>query len=249
MQPEQYPLMRQEEERHWWYRGNRYIARRLLARWRPVRCEWRLDAGCGTGKNLEALAGFGEPIGIDYMPAALAFSRERGFERLARASVAELPLATASVDVVTCFEVLCHGGVPDWQAAIREYARVLRPGGIVMLREPAFSFLAGSHDRVVHGMRRYRRREFRAAVEAAGLEVVRCSYQNLCTFFPALVIRTWQRWFKREEAAGAHSADFHKGSPALGSLLHAWLAFEGWLLQYVRLPLGSSVLCVARKRA
>jgi hypothetical protein len=75
--------------------------------------------------------------------------------------------------------------------------------------------------------------------------VLRCSYQNLVTFAPALLLRTWQRM--RGAATAAPKADFHHGSGPVGALLATWLACEGWLLQYTRLPIGSSVLCIARK--
>jgi len=247
VQAEQYALMRQQEEGHWWYRGNRAAARRLLrhfCRELPAR---RLDAGCGTGKNLEALSGFGEPFGVDFDQQAIAFSRGRGFRHLARGSITALPLADASMDLVTCFEVLYHRGVGDWQQALAEFHRVLRPGGTALLREPAFPALRGSHDVVVHGSHRFRRHEFRAGVERAGFTVLRCSYQNMVTFLPALLIRSWQRW--RRTPVGEETADFGKGAGIAGALCSRWLGFEGALLQFTRLPFGSSVVCVARKRA
>ncbi|MBM3991525.1 MAG: class I SAM-dependent methyltransferase [Planctomycetes bacterium] len=245
MQPEQYPLMRAEEERHWWYRGNRSVVRALLGRFAPRGARLRLDAGCGTGKNLDAFADFGASFGIDCDGAAVRFSRERGCPRVARASVTALPFADASFDVVTCFEVLHSDSIADWQAVLGELSRVLRPDGVLVLREPAFMALFGSHDVVVHTARRFRRRPLRAAVSAAGLCVERCSYQNTVTFFPALAIRSFQRF--RGLQGRTHVADFAKGDTVLGPLLAAWLRFEGWWLARARLPFGSSVLCVARK--
>jgi SAM-dependent methyltransferase len=245
VQPEQYPLMAAQEERHWWYRGNRAVVQRLLRRWCRPGARLRLDAGCGTGKNLDAFADFGAAVGVDCADAALAGCRARGCTRLLRASVTALPLRGDCFDVVTCFEVLYHRAVGDWQAAIAEFHRVLRPGGLAILREPAFALLRGSHDAAVHAVHRFRRRELRAAVEAAGFEVLRCSYQNLLTFLPALLVRSWQR---RRGTAGEPVADFGRGDGALGGLAAAWLALEGIWLQFARLPLGSSVLCVARKR-
>jgi hypothetical protein len=106
--------------------------------------------------------------------------------------------------------------------------------------------LYGSHDVVVHTARRFRRAPFRRAVVAAGVEVLRSSYQNVVTFFPALAVRTLQRW--RGLDRGRHVADFDKGETPLAGLLAAWLRLEGWWLQRAGLPFGSSVLCVARKR-
>jgi ubiquinone/menaquinone biosynthesis C-methylase UbiE len=243
MQHDQYALMRAEEEAHWWYRGNRTVVRALLARALPGGGRRWLDAGCGTGKNLEAFAHCGEAVGIDFNEQAVRFSAGRGHRRVARASVRELPFADASFDLVTCFEVLNCRGVEPVPDALAEFARVLRPGGVALLREPAFPFLSGSHDVAVHTRERFRRRPFAAMVRAAGLTVETSTYQNLVTFFPALLIRPLQRWRRPQQA----KADFDRAPRFLHGLLAAALGAERALLRVAPLPFGSSLLCVARK--
>lgn len=255
MQPEQYAKMRSEEERHWWYRGNRRMVVALLRGRLPKgRVPRWLDVACGTGGNLaepeRVLGCAARTCGLDLEPAALEMTRSRGVPHVVRASLDALPFGGGAFDVVTCFEALYHEAVRDWRAAIAGFARVLAPGGLLLLREPAFEALRGSHDVVVRGARRFRRRELADAVRGAGLDVVRCSYQNLVTFLPALVIRTWQR--RRGLASSAdHAADFDTGGGGgpIASLLAASLACEGHLLRVLPLPFGSSVVCLGRRPA
>lgn len=249
MQSDHYDAMRATEDAHWWYRGNRTIVRALLARALRARGDGAplrtLDAGCGTGRNLVWHAELGEAHGLDLEPKALAHCRRRGHERLVRGSLTAPPFAEASFDLVTCFEVLYHQAIDDWRAAITGLARLVRPGGVLLLREPAFPFLFGDHDRVVHGARRFRRLEFRLAVEAAGLQVERCSYQNVVTFVPALLLRSLQR-LRGTKASSAHG-DLKHDASLLGSLLAGVLGAERHWLRFANLPFGSSLLCLARR--
>ena len=86
-----------------------------------------LDAGCGTGSNLDELAAFGRATGVDLSAEALRFCRTRGVSA-ARAGLLALPFPDGTFDGVTSFDVVYHGWVKDDRAAVREMARVLRPG-------------------------------------------------------------------------------------------------------------------------
>ena len=89
-----------------------------------------LEVGCGTGLILHRTARFARrAIGIDLSGGMLMKAQQRGL-RVAQASATALPLATASVDVAYSFKVLAH--IPDIQGALREMARVVRPGGWVL---------------------------------------------------------------------------------------------------------------------
>lgn len=89
-----------------------------------------LEVGCGTGLILERVAGFARTArGIDLSAGMLARARARGLA-VAQASATKLPIASASVDVAYSFKVLSH--IPDVGAALREMARVVRPGGWVI---------------------------------------------------------------------------------------------------------------------
>jgi SAM-dependent methyltransferase len=97
-----------------------------------------LDAGCGTGYGTAILAG-SKPRrllafdiaqeAVDATQAAVGDAAEVGL-----GDVGDLPIADDSVDVVVCFEVIEH--VEQREDAVREFARVLRPGGVLLISSP-----------------------------------------------------------------------------------------------------------------
>jgi 2-polyprenyl-3-methyl-5-hydroxy-6-metoxy-1,4-benzoquinol methylase len=101
-----------------------------------------LDAGCARGRQMRALAESGaELIGVDLTERFLRDARPL---HVACGSISALPLADASFDAVVCMEALEH--VPDTRAAIREFARVLRPGGQLVIVDKSWS---GVHPRTL----------------------------------------------------------------------------------------------------
>lgn len=97
---------------------------------------WSLEVGCGSGhlSTLLSQSGF-RTILLDYSPAALACARNsfrksqaRHAKTFLRADAFALPIADSSVDVVVSGGVIEHFRDPI--SAIREMARVLRPGGL-----------------------------------------------------------------------------------------------------------------------
>ncbi len=89
-----------------------------------------VEVGCGTGLILDRVARFTTHAhGIDLSAGMLARAAQRGLT-VSQASATALPLANASVDVAYSFKVLAH--IPDIAGAMREMARVVRPGGYVI---------------------------------------------------------------------------------------------------------------------
>ena len=86
-----------------------------------------LEVGCGTGmilKEIDAMAT--RAVGIDISPGMLEQARARGLD-VVEGTATDLPFADESFDAVYSFKVLAH--VEEIQTAMREVARVLRPGG------------------------------------------------------------------------------------------------------------------------
>jgi ubiquinone/menaquinone biosynthesis C-methylase UbiE len=94
-----------------------------------------LDAACGTGRFAEFLARRGHRvIGVDSSPHMLAHARRRVPDgEFHVAELDQLPLADDSVDVIVCALALVH--VPRLQPALAEFARVLRPGGDLVISD------------------------------------------------------------------------------------------------------------------
>jgi SAM-dependent methyltransferase len=94
-----------------------------------------LDAACGTGRFAEYLCARGHRVvGIDSSPAMLARARERVPAAAFRAGdLHDLPLGEAAVDLVVCALALSH--VPALEPTMAEFARVLRPGGHLVISD------------------------------------------------------------------------------------------------------------------
>ena len=94
-----------------------------------------LDAACGTGRFAEFLARRGhQVIGVDSSPDMLAHARRRVPDgEFHLAELDRLPLPDDSADVIVCALALVH--VPRLQPVLAEFARVLRPGGDLVISD------------------------------------------------------------------------------------------------------------------
>lgn len=236
------------EDRHFWFRGLRRSAQVMLdaAVTAPgARPMHRIvDCGSGTGRNLDWLRAYGDPVGVELSPTGLSVARARG-RRVVRGTVASLPIASASVDLATSFDVLYC--LPDEveRAALAEMVRVLKPGGLALINVAALDILQGSHSTLTRELRRYTPARLRGRLAAAGLKVQRLSYTNCSTFPLTLAVRVFDRWTGR--ATQASDADLRVPSAPVNTTLNLALAAEAHLMRYVNLPIGTSLLCLARK--
>ena len=246
MERAEYEVMAAVEGQHWWYGGMRAITAAILDAVYSERRDLQiLDAGCGTGGNGLFLRRYGWVVGIDLAPEAISLGGPRLPGRLARGSVLDIPFADASFDLVTSFDVLYHRAVPNEERALGEMWRVLRPGGRLLIRVPAYEFLRGKHDRAVHTRRRYTAGQAQALLQAGGFTVERHSYINSLLFPLPLAQRLLESALPELER---RESDLTLPAPLLNEALRWPMAAEAaWLARGRSFPIGLSVVCLARK--
>jgi SAM-dependent methyltransferase len=237
------------EARHFWFRGFRLFVTPFLRQATEGLSAVRiLDCGCGTGANLELLKAFGQPFGFDLTESGLRYGLAAGRRRLVRASVDAVPFPDRAFDLVTSFDVLY--GVPEVveKAAVSEMFRVLRPGGYALVNVAALDMLRGDHSVLGREIRRYDRASLRQLLGAHGFTVVRITYTNAVLFLPMLAVRTWQRR-RGLRPEGDAVQDISVPAAPVNLALTAALRVESWWLRLLNSPIGSSLLCLARKPA
>jgi SAM-dependent methyltransferase len=243
MEEAEYAKLADTDDRMWYFRGlHALIERELVAGLGQGSRSAILDAGCGAGGLIRRLSDrrpHWRWSGLDLSPAACGLARKRTGVEVVEASVEALPFADESLDAVVSADVLYH--VDDDLAALREFYRVLRPGGWVVLNVPAYSWLWSYHDVAVHGRRRYTRGQMLDRLTAAGFESLRGTYWNTL-LFPLAVMR------RKLLPAPRSGSDVRLYSPPMEWVGNAALTVERcWLRAFGRLPFGLSVFAAARK--
>ncbi len=242
MNLEEYAIMYDVEDDHWWYRTLRGILSNALRNAGLGPGSKILDVGCGTGANLAMLPKETQAVGIDFAPAAVHFCRQRGLHYTAAASALALPFADASFDAAFSCDVFCHKSIPNPVDALRETTRVLRPGGYVFLNLPAYPWLMSSHDAAVHTGQRFTRPQISQILRTCGLEAMKLTYWNTILFPAILPIRLWHKKFPPERS------DLGDAVPsALNAAFTSLLRIEQALLRATSFPFGLSVFAVARR--
>jgi SAM-dependent methyltransferase len=231
------------QKQHWWYAARRTILQRVLERVvrEGVPSGTLYDLGCGVGANLPVLEKFGPTVGVDFSPEAVAFCHEQGFVGARQADLNSLEgLDDDSGSIIVLADVIEH--LDDEALCLHAAHRALAPGGALIVTVPAFMFLWGPSDEIVHHRRRYTAAQLRRVIEPL-FEIEHLTYFNMLLFGLVSVGRLVERVLKRGGDEGA-------GIPGQGvnTLLRNIFAAEAHAVTKARLPFGVSILCIARKR-
>jgi SAM-dependent methyltransferase len=234
------------EDAYWWYVGMRRICDTLLKRDLSANNTAGLrilDAGAGTGGSLQLLERYGAVTAFDFAPLAAEMYARREKGRVCVASIDAIPFADNTFDLVTSFDVVCQLDQAQEGPALQEVQRVLKPGGAFLVRVPAFQFLYGPHDVVLHTRHRYSAPEMSAKLERAGFRPLCTTYANTILFPVALARRLLLKLVR----PGATDSDVRPVPAPLNSLFTGVLSLEAAVLAKTRLPFGLSVIALARK--
>jgi SAM-dependent methyltransferase len=243
MERDEYQIMYDLENHYWWFVARRNLITEIVRREAGEKEGRRIfDVGCGTGANLAAISRYGRSFGVDLANEAIRLCRRRGLKDLAISNMENLAYLSESFDIITALDVLEH--IDDDLRAMDELFRICKTGGMLLVTVPAYGFLWSEHDEALHHRRRYAAHELRNKLTVAGFEIERCSYFITSLFFPILFIRILQGIFKNS----THPKTSHVELPGLFSKMIIWLlAMEQWLIRYINLPFGVSIVCTARK--
>ena len=221
------------EESHWWFKERRELLR-LWAAKQSIRLRV-LDVGAGVGRQAILLQDeFSWNVSaVEYSDFGSTACAEQGLHVI-KADASELPIEDRAIQAVVAMDVLEH--IVGDEKVLREFCRVLVPGGALFITVPAFTFLWSAHDEAVDHVRRYSKKELISKIENAGFKVNSIRYWNSLLFPLAVITRL----------AGQNGADLEIPSGFINRLCSVIVKMERNSKLTGRLP-GTSLIVEAQK--
>jgi SAM-dependent methyltransferase len=229
------------EEWHWWFRGRQRILEAILQRELDSRNSISIaSVGCGPAEGLQWLERFigprGKIVGIDVEPIharRIVPHIEYVIGRIETAVIAD-----GSFDAVLALDVLEH--LDNDSDGLYQAARMVKPGGLLLVTVPALPSLWGGQDVVSHHRRRYTKTTLLRIFDRAGLPAPRISYFNTLLFPPVVGMRWTRRALGKATLA---RSDFDDTRPGLmNEILASVFAAERHIVPRIPLPIGVSLL-------
>lgn len=242
-----------EEDKHWWFASRTRAILGLLDRFLPPDPQRLVrDIGCGAGNMAHHLAHYGRVTGVDPNPKPLRVAQARGLD-VREGSADALPFADASFGLVALLDTVEH--VPNEAGVFAECLRVLRPGGHLLITVPALMALWSQNDVLNAHQRRYTAAELASKLQQQGFHVLHKSYNNFFIFPLAAGLILLRRGRAEPKLASPHFDDeayqveMEPASPLVNTVLTGVGKVEAALVRRLALPIGASIICLARKPA
>jgi SAM-dependent methyltransferase len=248
MNPAEFGNIARAEDDLWWYRGQRDILTELIDRWFAFKAiDDVLEAGCGTGHTAKFLVDrYGWRVtALDLSAIGLDHARHRGLLRLVQSDITQLPFRSGVFDALISLDVVAHLDSSSSMLAFREFSRIVRPGGLLVLRTAALECLRSRHSEYILERQRFTRSRLISQIEQAGCRVLYASYLNaLLSPVAWLKFRIWEPLLSTPPASGVGPT-----AAWLNNLLSLPLAIEAqWIKRGGSLPIGQTLLVVAKVR-
>ena len=244
MEIAEYENIFKNEESHFFYVSTHELIISLVKKYLPPRKIGRvriLDAGCGTGLLAQKLQKFGDVVAVDASSHAVNFSKKRGV-LVKKASIVKLPFGNNVFDIVVSVDVLTHKSIKNDLVPLKEFYRVLKPNGILVLRVSANSWLHLVHNKHVHMKHRYDKRELNSKLSKIGFIIYKLSFIHSILFPPIVIRYFWEKIAKPKVKSA-----IERVNPSINRILTKILLLEVGFFMRFSIPFGVGLIAVAKK--
>ena len=234
-------LLMDTDSEHWWYRSKAAIVADCLRYWcgSTGSHSWLVDVGAGSGGVTSRIGWDTERVLVaEGAPVLAAQARDRHGLMAVAANGSHLPLAPGSADVMCLLDVIEH--IADSSETLSEAWRVLAPGGHLIVTVPGHQWLWSEADEFLGHTKRYSRTQLAGEVERAGFSPLQVTHFFSWLVPPVLAVRRFAKTVR-------HQLGLERSGRALDVIAMVLTRIERALMRRMSLPLGTSVLCVARK--
>lgn len=226
------------EAEHFWFEVRRRIVLNLLKKNLGVQGVG-LDVGCGSGFTTLWLSEHGYPtLGIDAYPIHRHPGNSLGFLKGDIYGIEPQP----EFDFVVLLDVIEH--IEDDVRFLQQVRKFLKPGGIIVVTTPAFSWLWSSVDKMSGHFRRYTKSSLAKKARAAGFGVEWQSYFYASTLPLYFATRLMSLFFRARKVSNVESML----SPVVNGILRFLVRQEEKALKYGGFPVGSSLFALLRRQ-
>jgi len=237
------------EDHSFWFRHRNRVIEGALARAAAPRVVWEIGAGNGCVARHLQTCGY-DIVAIEPMLPGARNARRRGINTVVCGQFEMLELPADALPAIGCFDVLEHLEYPA--DLVAECFRTLAPGGLFMVTVPALGWLWSDADILAGHFRRYTRGSLARLLTGAGFEVASAQYFMAAMVVPLFCLRAlpslWRRNDDRQQILRRCQKQMVPSkSERSSSLPDLLLNVESSLARVIPMPIGTSVLAVARK--
>lgn len=247
MEKQEYIKMAEQESTYWWYVGRIHIVKAQLKKVQQELGSDKklriLNVGSGTGGTIPMLQEFGEVFNVDVSDQALGMLKEQGIKNLHKITDSKLPFKDSYFDIAIAMDVLEH--IKDDSEALNEWSRVIKQSGRLVLTVPAYQWLWSEHDESLHHFRRYTASNLHRLFNQANFRVRKRSYMIMFSFPLVVGYRFLASIFKKSKNDDK-STSHVKVPKIVNQLFIELLKIESFMLKYLSLPFGTSILMIGR---
>ena len=237
-----YRIFFEIQKRHWWFVTKKAIVLDLIRRYAGTESNKKiLDIGCGSGLMLSCLENIGQTYGMDMSDEAISFSREIFEGKVEKGSLPNaVPFEEIFFNIITALDVIEH--VDQEIEALKALRSRLAENGKAVITVPAYMFLWTEFDVLNEHRRRYTLLELKTKLTEAGFTIEKISYFNTLLFPAVYIVRILNNMLGRD---GASDVDMPSGP--VNFILQRIFNLEKYLLRFLNLPFGVSILAVVKK--